>query len=128
MLALVAVTRMICPVMSRQTIQVTASAAAPLQIVLYTLPLWATSLLLMFFMPLTGFITFVLIAVCLFILPFKARVGACPACATKKMFPFSGFGSACKGCGQELVLRGEKIHLLEEKSKQAITGSGRAPR
>ncbi len=119
---------MICPVMSRQTIQISDSVPASLRIIFYTLPLWAGSLILMFVMPLTGLVTFVLIATCLFILPFKARQGKCPACSTSKTFPFSGYGSACKGCGQELVLRGEAIHLLEAKSKSVVAGSGRRPR
>jgi len=114
--------------MSRLTLQTATSSAAPFKIVLYTLPLWVGSLFLMLFMPLTGFISSILIVFCLLVLPFKARFGACPQCLTVKMFPFSGFGSDCRGCKQELVLRGEVIHLLEEKSKVAKAGSGRSHR
>lgn len=119
--------RMICR-MSRQTIQTGESQPAPLRIILYTLPLWAGSIVLMFVMPFTGLVTSLLAGLCLFILPFKARRGFCPQCGRAKMFPFSGFGSACKGCGQELVLRGDVIHLLEPKDKSVRAGSGRSPR
>jgi len=79
----------------------------------------------MLFMPFTGFISFILMALCLCWLPFKAKRGACPHCQTLKTFPFSGFGSACKGCDYELVLRGSEIHQIEKKNR-ARYGSGRS--
>jgi len=117
-----------CWHMSRLTLQTAASSASPFKIMLYTLPLWAGSLVLMLFMPLTGFISSILIVFCLLILPFKSRAGACPQCLTVKTFPFSGFGHACKGCGQELVLRGKTIHLIEPRNKKTVAGSGRGHR
>ena len=114
--------------MRRATLKIAESKAAPMRVILYTLPLWAGSALLTFVMPLTGTVTFIVIILCLLVLPFKARTGICPECGTSKMFPFSGFGSACKGCGNELVLRGEEIHLLEKKSGKAKVGTGRADR
>jgi len=79
----------------------------------------------MFFMPFTGFISFILIAVCLCWLPFKAKRGACPHCKKLKTFPFSGFGSKCKGCEHELVLRESLIHQIETIAHSRY-GSGRS--
>jgi hypothetical protein len=109
----------------RKTIATAASTPAPLQILLYTLPVWGASMALTLFMPITGIITSVIMAICLLILPFKARRGRCPACETVKTLPFSGFGNACKGCGGELVLRDREIHLLEAKQKSRRPGTGR---
>ena len=127
MLALGDLISMICN-MTRQTMKTSKSSPAPLRIICYSLPIWALSLMLMFVMPLTGFVTFVLVILCLFILPFKARYGACPDCNQGKLFPFSGFGSACRQCRQELVLRGHEIHLLEAKKARNRPGSGRVNR
>jgi len=110
---------------SRQTLAISPAAPAPFRIIMLSLPLWAASLLLMLFMPFTGFIGFIVIAVCLCWLPFKAKRGACPKCQTFKVFPFSGFGSTCKGCDYELVLRGSEIHQIEKK-KSSRYGSGRS--
>jgi len=110
---------------SRQTIATTPASPAPFRIIMLSLPLWGASLLLTLFMPLTGFISFILIAICLCWLPFKAKRGACPECQSLKTFPFSGFGSLCKGCHYELVLRGSEIHQIEEKSHVRY-GSGRS--
>ncbi|MDQ7001888.1 MAG: hypothetical protein Q9N02_04280 [Ghiorsea sp.] len=109
----------------RKTLKITIATAAPLRILLFSLPLWGGSLLLIFMMPLTGIVSSFVIAGCVFILPFKAKKGECPACGKLKLFPFSGFGSQCKGCGEDIVLRGEDIHLLEPKSNTPIAGSGR---
>jgi len=109
----------------RQTLATSPASPAPFRIIMLSLPLWGASLLLTIFMPLTGFISFILIAICLIYLPFKAKRGACPACQTLKTFPFSGFGSTCKGCNYELVLRGSEIHQIEEKSHVRY-GSGRS--
>jgi len=110
---------------SRQTLATSPAKPAPLRIILLSLPLWAVSLGLMLFMPFTAFFSFILIAVCLCWLPFKAKRGACPECQTFKTFPFSGFGSACKGCAYELVLRGTEIHQLKKKTGMRY-GSGRS--
>jgi len=77
------------------------------------------------FMPMTGIITSSIMAICLFVLPFKARRGHCPTCETPKVLPFSGFGNICKGCGNEVVLRDQKFHLLEAKQKKRRSGTGR---
>jgi len=110
---------------SRQTIATTSASPAPFRIIMLSLPLWGASLLLTFVMPLTGFISFILIALCLVYLPFKAKRGACPECQRFKTFPFSGFGSLCKGCNYELVLRGSEIHQIE-KNTHPRYGSGRS--
>ncbi|MBN4082422.1 hypothetical protein JYT13_01295 [Mariprofundus ferrooxydans] len=110
---------------SRQTLATSPASPAPFRIIMLSLPLWGASLLLMLFMPLTGFIGFILIAIYLVYLPFKAKCGACPACQTLKIFPFSGFGSTCKGCHYELVLRGSDIHQIEKKDHVRY-GSGRS--
>jgi len=110
---------------SRQTLATTPASPAPFRIIMLSLPLWGASLLLTLVMPLTGFISFILIALCLVYLPFKAKRGACPECQRLKTFPFSGFGSTCKGCHYELVLRGSEIHQIEEKSHVRY-GSGRS--
>jgi len=112
----------------RKTLQTSQAKSAMMKIVLLVLPIWGLTMLLSFFMPFTGIIGSVLAVISLFILPFKAKQGCCPNCDTHKIFPFSGFGNACKGCGQELVLRGNQIHLLEEKGKQTRSGSGRGNR
>ena len=109
----------------RQTLKTSSSVKAPMRIVFFLLPLLLIGLLLCFFMPLTGMIISALLVVALFALPSKARKGECPECGREKLFPFSGFGSACKGCGQDIVLRGEEIHLLEPRSNTPVVGSGR---
>jgi len=114
--------------MPRKTMQTSASKAAPLRIIFFTIPLWGSFVLLMLFMPMTGLIGAVLLGFCLLYLPFKARKGLCPKCQTLKTFPFSGFGSRCQGCGNELVLRGDTIHLIEPKSKVGRPGTGRSSR
>ncbi|MDX8387886.1 MAG: hypothetical protein R8M46_05040 [Ghiorsea sp.] len=114
--------------MTKKTLDTSASFAAPFRIILYTFPVWGAFLLLMFVMPMTGLVGSIIIAISLFLLPFKARRGVCPRCTTVKLFPFSGFGNACKGCGGELVLRGKIIHLLEKRSDQAVAGTGRSNR
>ncbi len=111
---------------NRQTIATSATTAAPLQILLYTLPLWGASLGMTLFMPITGIITSVVIAYCLLILPFKARRGPCPNCQAIKTLPFSGFGNRCRRCGEELVLRNGEFHLLEPGDKAPRPGSGRS--
>lgn len=92
------------------------------------LPIWASCVVLMLFMPITGVIGAVVVAWCVLVLPFKARRGACPKCQTRKTFLFSGFGGQCKGCGEELVLRGKLIHQLEPKARDARPGLGRSLR
>ncbi|MDQ6967974.1 MAG: hypothetical protein Q9M14_04750 [Mariprofundaceae bacterium] len=109
----------------RQTLAISLASPAPFRIIILSLPLWGASLLLMLFMPLTGFISFILITICLCWLPFKAKRGPCPACQTPKTFPFSGFGSLCKSCNYELVLRGSEIHQIE-KNNHTRYGSGRS--
>jgi len=109
----------------RQTLAISVASPAPFRIILLSLPLWGASLLLTLFMPFTGFISFILIAVCLCWPPFKAKRGACPHCQTLKTFPFSGFGSLCKGCDYELVLRGADIHQIDKKTHIRY-GSGRS--
>ncbi|MDQ6954276.1 MAG: hypothetical protein Q9M20_02410 [Mariprofundaceae bacterium] len=109
----------------RKTIATSSASPAPIRIALLSLPLWGASLVLILFMPLTGIFSFIFIACCMFWLPLKAKRGACPHCQTFKTFPFSGFGSACKHCGHELVLRGSLIHQIEEKS-QSRHGSDRS--
>jgi len=116
------------PSLTRKTLANSPSKAAPIRILLWTMPLWGLSVMLMFPMPFTGLISSFVIVFCVLVLPFKARFGLCPDCQTGKLFPFSGFGSNCRGCGQELVLRGQEVHLLEEKSNQARAGSGRSHR
>jgi len=111
--------------MPRQSLQSSASKPSPLRIVLYTLPVWIFFIVLMFAMPMTGLIGAIVVAFCLLVLPFKARRGACPECGKFKLFPFSGFGSVCKGCSNELVLRGKTIHLLEPRDRRDKAGSGR---
>jgi hypothetical protein len=110
---------------TRKTLATSTAKAAPLRIILFTLPIWGISIILMLFMPLTGIISFVTIAVCLLWLPFTAKRGACPQCDLLKTFAFSGIGSACKGCGADLVLRNQHIHHIEPKKPRY--GSGRAP-
>jgi hypothetical protein len=78
------------------------------------------------FMPMTGIITSVVMIFCLLVLPFKARRGLCPACEMPKTLPFSGFGNSCRGCGGEVVLRGDEFHLLEAKTGEKRAGSGRS--
>jgi len=109
----------------RTTVATSPASPAPLQILLYTVPIWGGCLLLTFFMPITGIVTSVVAALCLLVLPFKARRGKCPACGTTKTFPFSGFGNACKSCGEELVLRRDEIHQLEPRPEKPRPGSGR---
>lgn len=109
---------------ARKTVATASTSAAPLQILLYTLPVWGACIALTLFMPMTGIITSIIMAICLLVLPFTARRGRCPACQTLKTFPFSGFGNGCKGCGEELVLRGSEIHQLEPK-KNPRPGTGR---
>jgi len=109
---------------SQPTLATSTAKPAPFRIIFLSLPLWGLSLLLMFFMPLTGLISSILIGFCLFYLPFKAKQGECPHCHTLKTFPFSGFGSRCKGCEYELVLRGDKIHQIQPRTHPR-KGSGR---
>jgi len=109
----------------RETLKTSTSSKAPMRIVLVLLPIFILALLLCFFMLLTGIVSTILVAIALFTLPLKARKGQCPECGREKLFPFSGFGSACKGCGQDIVLRGENIHLLEPRSHTPVAGSGR---
>jgi len=109
----------------RKTVATSETSAAPLQILLYTLPLWGASMALTLFMPMTGIITSIIMVVCLLVLPFKARRGLCPACERPKTLPFSGFGNSCRGCGEEIVLRGREFHLLETRTKGRIAGTGR---
>jgi hypothetical protein len=78
------------------------------------------------FMPMTGIITSAVMIICLLVLPFKARRGLCPACERPKTLPFSGFGNSCRGCGGEVVLRGDEFHLLEAKTGEKRAGSGRS--
>ncbi len=111
----------------RKTLATSPAKPAPLRVLLYSLPLWGGSILLIFAMPLTGIITSVVIAGCVFILPFKARRGACPKCGKLRLFPFSGFGGKCKGCGEDIVLRGNAIHLIEPRQGY-VDGSGRGNR
>lgn len=109
----------------RKTVATSDTSPAPLQILLYTLPVWGASMALTLFMPMTGMITSIFMAICLLVLPFKARKGQCPSCKTPKLLPFSGFGNRCKGCGEEIVLRGNEFHLLEARTKRGRAGSGR---
>ncbi|MCF6208415.1 MAG: hypothetical protein L3J61_03375 [Ghiorsea sp.] len=109
----------------RKTLTTSPTKPAPLRILLYSLPLWGGSILLIFAMPLTGIVSSIFIAGCLLVLPFKAKQGEWPSGGKDKLFPFSGMGGMCKSCGQELVLRGKLIHLLEPKSNRAKPGSGR---
>lgn len=109
----------------RSTVATSPASPAPLRILLYSLPVWGGCILLTFFMPITGIITSIVGGLCLLVLPFKAKRGRCPACGTIKIFPFSGFGNACKECGEELVLRGSEIHQLEPKPATPRPGSGR---
>jgi len=109
----------------RNTVATATTKPAPLQILLFTLPIWGASALLALFMPMTGIITSIIVGSCLLILPFKARRGLCPNCQTPKTFPFSGFGNSCKGCGEELVLRSNEIHQIEPRPASSVPGSGR---
>jgi len=109
---------------ARQTIATSPAAPAPFHIIILSLPLWGASLMLMLFMPFTGIISFIVIAICIIFLPFKAKRGTCPHCQTLKTFPFSGCGSLCKKCGHELVLRGSFIHQIEARTTPRY-GSGR---
>ena len=109
----------------RKTLATSPAKPAPLRILLYSLPLWGGSILLVFAMPLTGIVSCILVAGCVLVLPFKAKQGACPACKCKRLFPFSGVGGLCKGCGEDIVLRGNDIHLLEPKDNTPSPGSGR---
>ncbi len=109
----------------RKTIATSVTSPAPLQAFLYTLPVWGGCMVLTLFMPMTGILTSSVMAVCLLVLPFKTRRGHCPTCGTPKILPFSGFGNACKGCGNEVVLRGHEFHLLEAKQKSRRSGTGR---
>ncbi|MBL1353728.1 MAG: hypothetical protein COA61_010450 [Zetaproteobacteria bacterium] len=110
--------------MSQDTLAISPAKPAPFRIIALSLPLWGLSLLLSFFMPLTGIFSFIIIGICLFWLPFKAKQGHCPGCQRLKVFPFSGFGSRCKGCDYELVLRGDEIHQIEPRTSPRA-GSGR---
>jgi len=112
------------PQATRQILATSSTEKAPFRIILQTLPLWAASLLLMFFMPLTGFISFFIIAICLFFLPFTAKRGACPQCHHFKTLPFSGTGSRCKHCNADLVLRGNMIHHIEASRPRHGSGRG----
>ena len=109
---------------TRKTLATSNTTPAPLRIMIFTLPLWGLSLLLMLFMPFTGMVSFVCMAVCLLWLPFTARHGLCPQCQHPKTIAFSGLGSACKGCGADLVLREHLIHHIEPKKRRY--GSGRS--
>jgi len=109
----------------RQTLKTSPAKKAPIQIVMVVLPIWGVTMVLSFFMPITGVVGSVLALFALFTLPFKAKKGPCPECGRQKVFPFSGFGGGCKGCGQDIVLRGNDIHLIEPRSKQPTPGSGR---
>ncbi len=109
----------------RKTVATSETSPAPVRIILFTLPVWGASMALTLFMPMTGIITTVIMVICLLVLPFKARRGLCPACERPKTLPFSGFGNTCKGCGGEVVLRGDKFHLLEVKAREQRAGSGR---
>ncbi len=109
----------------RQTLKTSPAKKAPMQIVAFILPIWLMTGLLSFFMPWTGMIGSVLAMIALFTLPFKAKKGACPNCGRERLFPFSGFGGPCKDCGQDIVLRGDDIHLLEPRSTVPVPGSGR---
>ncbi|MBF0282485.1 MAG: hypothetical protein HQM07_07985 [Zetaproteobacteria bacterium] len=102
---------------SRPTIAMAETSTGALHILIYTLPLMFAAMLLTFAMPFTGVVTSLLLFACVFILPFKARRGFCPSCGHAKLFPFSGFGNGCKGCGADLVLRGETLHWLEDKPR-----------
>ncbi len=109
----------------RQTLKTAPAKKAPMQIIALILPVWFITSMLSFFMPWTGVIASILTMIALFVLPFKAKKGACPNCGRKRLFPFSGFGGPCKGCGQDIVLRGNDIHLLEPRSTKPVPGSGR---
>lgn len=109
----------------RGTVATTTTRPAPLQILLYTLPVWGVSVALTLFMPMTGIITSIIIGCCLLILPFTARRGFCPNCQTPKTLPFSGFGNHCKGCGEELVLRDNELHQIEPRPTNSTPGPGR---
>jgi len=109
----------------RNTVATTVTKPAPLQILLFTLPIWGASVALTLFMPMTGIITSIIIGSCLLVLPFKARRGLCPNCQTPKTLPFSGFGNNCKGCGEELVLRNNELHQIEPRPASSTPGSGR---
>jgi len=109
----------------RKTVATAPTKPAPLQILLYTLPLWGASVALTLFMPMTGIITAIIIGICLLILPFKARRGLCPSCERPKTLPFSGFGNICKGCGEELVLRNNELHQIEPRPASSFPGPGR---
>ncbi len=110
----------------RKTVATSPTSPAPVRIILFTLPVWGASMALTLFMPMTGIITSIIMAVCLLALPFRARRGLCPGCKRPKTLPFSGFGNNCKGCGGEVVLRGDEFHLLEAKAREQRAGSGRA--
>lgn len=111
----------------RETVATSVTKPAPMRIILFTLPIWGAALLLTFFMPMTGIVTSILAGICLLVLPFKARRGLCPNCQTPKTLPFSGFGNACRGCGEELVLRGDQLHQIEPRSQMPRPGSNRPP-
>ena len=109
---------------TRKTLATSTARAAPLRIILLSLPFGGLSILLMLFMPLTGMISFVCITLCLFWLPFTAKRGNCPQCQQPKTIAFSGFGSKCKTCAADLVLREHLIHHIEPKKHRY--GSGRS--
>ncbi len=112
----------------RRTLKTSPAQHAQFQVVFYILPFLVLTMILFFFMPLTGMIGFVFTLFALFVLPFKARKGRCPECGRMRLFLFSGFGGVCQGCRQDVVLRGEAIHLLEPRSRDAVDGSGRGYR
>ena len=109
----------------RETVATAPTKPAPLQILFYTLPIWFAAAALTLFMPTTGIITSIIVAICVLVLPFKARRGFCPNCEKPKTLPFSGFGNRCKGCGEELVLRNNELHQIEPKATRSVPGSGR---
>jgi len=103
----------------RATIATSETRPAPWRVLFYSIPLWGIALLLLIAMPLTAVLSLLVLAVCLFILPFKARRGLCPHCQHPKLIPFSGLGGQCKGCGVDLVLRNKQLHYIEAAPKPA---------
>jgi|UPI00039A77B0 uncharacterized protein (DUF983 family) len=102
----------------RATIATSETKPAPWRLLCYTIPLWGAALLLLIAMPFTAVFSLLVLSVCICILPFKARRGLCPHCQHPKFIPFSGFGSQCKGCGVDLVLRDKQLHYIEAAPKQ----------
>jgi len=84
---------------------------------LFTLPVCAGCFVLIIAMPLTGTLLSFVMFIGLFILPFTAKRGECPACNAPRLFPFSGIGGHCKNCGEEIVLRGSEVHQIEPKQQ-----------